>query len=571
MSIKKFGVLGAAVLTSLLVFSALAGAAGSISGRVTAEQGGTVLPVLGAWVTAVERDSHFVASAPTDSGGNYRIDGLPPGSYRVVACKLNLGCLFYPGTPRPDSAELVVVNNGAVASGIDIRFRPFVPPPHPRGGLILGRITDAQTGDGIGGAEVFAKPDNLLPVLFHTSTFPNGNYALPVPPGNYNVEAVALGYQPGAFSGNPVAVDSGDTAAGVNIALSQISVDFGSISGLITDQSNGSPLEHALVVARRLNGHGYGAALTDSSGNYRIRHLPPGLYKVAALARGYFPAIYPDSVPVRPGEETSNINLGLMPMPPPDLGIISGMVTDDSTGAPLGCAVVAAVGFDSVHHHRIVRFAHTDSTGSYTIGNLPRIPYFVIAWARGYIAELYDNVHRFEDATQVTPDASGIDFVLERRDSTGHSLAGIIRTNFGTPLPGAVLEISDWNGSLSGVALALPDGGFMLEGLAPGNYSLRASADAGTSASRPVDLSGGSNANFDVALAAPSNLRGDVNSDGLYDASDVVSILNGVFLGAMSGDPLAADLDCDGLLTASDVVLELNQVFLGATAGVCGY
>ncbi len=579
MRFKKFALLSLLTLAVALTFAANSWAVGSISGRITLEHEFAVLPVIGASVTALA-DSHFVGMAHTDSNGNYQIKNLPPGSYKVVACKFGLGCLFYPGVLHPDSADPVAVLDGQTTSGIDIQFCPFVPPP-PRFGLITGRITDASSGDGIAGAHVVAKPDNLLPVIFETTTFPNGNYTLPVPAGNYNVAAVALGFLPAVYSGNPVVVDSGDTAAGVDIALNHFSFGFGSISGQITDKNTGLPISHALVISRQLNGLGFGADLTDENGNYQIERLPQGLYKVASVARDYFPAVYPDSVPVDSGQDTPNINLALMPIPPADLGTISGTVTRDSTasspaydstGKPIEGAIVAAVGFDSVHNHRIVRFAHTDSTGNYVIGGLPKIPYFVLAWARGYFGEIYDNVRRFEDATKVTPDASGINFALTQKPDSGNSVAGLVRSSIGAPLPGVWVNVSDGSNSVVGAGVSLPDGGFIIDGLAAGTYTISATNDAGATVSQSVDLSGGSVSNLTLTLAGSANLRGDLNRDGVYTSADVVLILNAAFLGEVGNiDPMAADVDCDGFLTSSDVVREMNFVFLGQSSPICGF
>jgi len=757
-------------LISFLSFSGAAGAAGSISGQVKLEHEVALTPVAGASVSAISVDTHFtamarvvdthfVATARTDSNGNYEINNLRAANYKVVACKQDLGCLFYPGTRHPDSAGLVAVLDGQVTSGIDFTFRPFVPPPLPNPAFIAGRITDAQTGEGIADAYVaasgefltiifetrtgpdgryflpvaaggyfvraaaqgyhpgeypgnpvrveaydtvsnvdialrpfvdgfglitglitdsatgnhlpsarvvaFIVRDNVFPIIyetvsdtdggyalrvppesyhvfadkpgyqrgeypgnpvpvgpndmvrgidialnailpqpvgfiagritdaqtgegipdawvgasgeilriiFETRTGPDGRYFLPVIPGRYMVRAAAHSYEVGEYSGNPVAVEAYDTVFGVNIALFQqpISIDLGSISGQVTNAADGSPLPHALVVARQGDGFGFGTALTDENGNYRIGPLPSGFYKVAALARGFFPAVYPDRVEVRAGENTPDINLRLRPVPPPDLGTISGMVTDDSTGEPIGCALVAAVGYDSTFHHRIIRFAHTDSTGNYAIGGLPKIPYFVIAWARGYFAEIYDNVRRFADATKVTPDASGIDFALARKFDIGHSLTGIVQSSANTPLAGALVQVSDGSGSIVNAALSLPDGGFLLDGLASGSYTVSAATDE-ASASQNVDLSGGSLAGLSLTLPSGTVLRGDINQNGTYEPADVVLLLNAVFLGQAIADRMSADLNCDGNLTPADAVVELQLVFLGQTAGVCGF
>ena len=60
-----------------------------------------------------------------------------------------------------------------------------------------------------------------------------------------------------------------------------------------------------------------------------------------------------------------------------------------------------------------------------------------------------------------------------------------------------------------------------------------------------------------------ASVKGDLNGDSTLTASDVVLMLNCVFLGTGLCGPCFADVNCDGILSASDVVLELNKVFLG--------
>ncbi len=66
-------------------------------------------------------------------------------------------------------------------------------------------------------------------------------------------------------------------------------------------------------------------------------------------------------------------------------------------------------------------------------------------------------------------------------------------------------------------------------------------------------------------VTIPFSMKGDLNFDGFIDATDVVGILNYVFLGSPDPvpSPSVADVDCSGLVDASDVVLLLNKVFLG--------
>lgn len=56
---------------------------------------------------------------------------------------------------------------------------------------------------------------------------------------------------------------------------------------------------------------------------------------------------------------------------------------------------------------------------------------------------------------------------------------------------------------------------------------------------------------------------GDVNGDGILSPSDIVLLINHVFLAVSVDPPEVADINCDGNSTPADVVLGLNAVFLG--------
>lgn len=151
--------------------------------------------------------------------------------------------------------------------------------------------------------------------------------------------------------------------------------------------------------------------MTDETGHYLIENLPEGRYKVIAFAREHHPAVYPEPVSVIGGQITDGINLELELLPLELTGIIKGTVTNDSTGAPLPKALIVAFAKTNEGRH-VVRFTYSQEDGTYALMHLPQIPFYVAAWARGYMAELYNDAHRIEDATKVTPDASGIDFAL---------------------------------------------------------------------------------------------------------------------------------------------------------------
>jgi hypothetical protein len=378
----------------------------------------------------------------------------------------------------------------------------------------------------------------------------------------YRVSAVAMGYQLGIYP-NPVVVGPDQHVTGIDIQLQPLGT--GAISGRVTDRTTGLPLEHALVIAHRADGFGFGQAPTDANGDYTIGRLPAGTYRVVALARGYFPAPFPDPVTVLENQTTSGIDIALVPFAPPPAGHIAGTITDDSTALPIADAVVAAVAFDSTHRMPIIRFTHSGADGSYRIEMLPSIPFFVIAWAHGYFAELYNNAHRFEDASLVTPPADGIDFALTPKPLGPPAVSGIVlNQNLGTPLAGVLVNALTPQGAVAGSVVSLPDGSFLLEGLGPGQFTLEARSNlAPPVVVGPFDLLGDGQSGIVVNVpAAVANVRGDVNRDGLIDVVDIVSEIDAVVFGRPL-DPLLADVNCDGVMDIVDIVGLVQFVVFG--------
>jgi hypothetical protein len=86
--------------------------------------------------------------------------------------------------------------------------------------------------------------------------------------------------------------------------------------------------------------------------------------------------------------------------------------------------------------------------------------------------------------------------------------------------------------------------------------------------------SGGQPSPVGISLATPNRslsagyiwgafvLHGDATADGVIDASDVVYLLNYLFVHGPEPIPLeAGDVNCDGIVDASDLVSLLNYLF----------
>jgi hypothetical protein len=224
----------------------------------------------------------------------------------------------------------------------------------------------------------------------------------------------------------------------------------GAIIGTVTDDSTGLPLGGVSVKFYRNNATNYRWATTDSLGHYSAV-LDTGRYLVFASKPSYIGEWYDDSpnpqgaTPIYVGvgtTTTANFGLSRMgPPPPPHVqGTIVGLVTDDSTGLPIGGVRIRFYRPSGTYFSREAR---TDSLGMYQ-ALLDTGRYLVYASRFGYKPEYYDNSPTPQGATPVP--------VYQNAASTA---------NFGlapipTPIPPRLVNVS---GNVTDTATGLPIGG----------------------------------------------------------------------------------------------------------------
>jgi hypothetical protein len=87
--------------------------------------------------------------------------------------------------------------------------------------------------------------------------------------------------------------------------------------------------------------------------------------------------------------------------------------------------------------------------------------------------------------------------------------------------------------------------------------------------SKNVYVTGGSLSDY-ATIKYIQFLRGDVNVDGKRTVSDAVYLINYLFKGGPSPNPLlSGDLNCDGKVTIADVVYLINYLFKGGPPPAC--
>lgn len=266
----------------------------------------------------------------------------------------------------------------------------------------------------------------------------------------------------------------------------------GTVSGVVSDESNNLPVENATVYFLNINSNRHEVAFTNSNGEF-LKFLVEGNYKVRFYKRGYLPEFFnnqpsidlADTITVTANQNLT-INASLTPIPPPVLYTISGSVLD-SNGLPVRSIVTAFVVRDTTFptHHPNFSPRHmtaiTDSFGNYSLRVLGGFEYVVYAkpFNRNYYPEFWDNKRTFNEADRilVNDNVSNINFVMDLKPVYNNGVSGLVKDfNNGTPVEAIVSAFKLTNGRFKPFKSVRTDstGNYLIENLEPGNYILHA-------------------------------------------------------------------------------------------------
>jgi hypothetical protein len=236
--------------------------------------------------------------ASTETDGSYKICGLPTGTYAVAvsASKSAYYALwrFYNNARAYSSATPVPVTAPNETSGIDFGLGG--------GGSISGMVTDQSTGSSAGGF-VMAFDETTAQVVASSYTQADGSYTLyDVPTGSHMVGVIPAGMysvyateyynnSPDPSSASPVSVTAPDDTPNIDFTLAQ---DSGAVSGVVTDQSTGLPIQWIWIIAYDdTTDYWMGFEQPHRDGSYTIPGLPTGSYRVQAGGDAWPPSTSP--------------------------------------------------------------------------------------------------------------------------------------------------------------------------------------------------------------------------------------------------------------------------------------
>ncbi|MCI5125156.1 MAG: hypothetical protein D3925_11945 [Candidatus Electrothrix sp. AR5] len=370
----KVGIGLTSALFTIMIFLAISATAGTISGRVT--DGSAGISSAQVYVYDATVDNYSTAGyAHTDSNGDYTVNNLPIGEYKVEFVppydKNYLG-EWYNNKESFYNATSVAVTAPETTAGINVEVAA--------GGGISGRITNT---DGAGVPCFFEVYDSNQNSAGYGLTDSNGDYIVTgLPKGYYKVKFNPSIYGDGSYvsewynngtdfnSATAVTVIVSNTTSGIDAVLAL----GGAISGRVTGADGVALSSGTVEVYDSNNNYISSRYFGGGNGEYTIEGLPTGNYKILFISHDgnhanewHNDAVSFDSaelLTVTSPDTLTDINAALAVG-----GGISGRVTN-ATGKGISHATINV--FDSNQNKiSFSGFPWTNPDGTYTITGLP--------------------------------------------------------------------------------------------------------------------------------------------------------------------------------------------------------
>jgi hypothetical protein len=355
----------------------LIGVSGKISGTVTKSDQQTAIS--DAFVTAFDANDDVLSNDTTDTNGDYELAHFNTSTYTVKV---------YDGGNIIASSNSVSVTDGSTT---DQDFSAA-------GGSISGTVTDSNA-TAIQGAVLIASSLNKGG-LYKDTTDGSGDYKIEELPADFYI----LSVDPNGNDYVSSKIDDVNVVANTETSNQDFTLTSdGKITGSVENSSQ-EAIEGAIVFATAPEDANsdpnimFIYTLTDSSGDYTVRHLRSGTYSIYVSDSSYVSDIELN-VAVTAGQTTSGKNFTLGTSG----GKISGTVYESDGETPIPNALVSCTS-DAGSFGTIL----ANANGQYTLERLQATTYKVKASAIDFESETLSDI-----VVTGTEENSGNDFTLD--------------------------------------------------------------------------------------------------------------------------------------------------------------
>ena len=371
------------------------------------------------------------------------------------------------------------------------------------------------------------------------------------------------------------------------------------VRGHVFAADSGQPLRKAQVriVAGELRENRL--ATTDVDGRYEFKDVRPGRYTISANKGSYVGLSYGQQRPVdapKPLQILDNQTVERLDFSLPRGSVIAGRIVDEF-GEPMSDVQVAPQQYQSVQGQRRLvpsgRMASTDDMGEFRLFGIPPGQYYLSATWRNQSAMVNGGT---QDRTAYAPmyfpgtdnpaQAQRItlavgqevtDLVMALKPMRATRVSGTVMTSDGRPMTGMVMAMSagGFGFNMGSSGPVRPDGTFNINGLAPGEYTLRAQSfgpggqDAETAMVK-ITATGDDITDLRIVGAKPSTLSGRIVVDPAAAASLPPALRIGPFPiepGAMPMGMRPTQMGEDGTFEMKSAPGKMRIMLMNQTAG----
>ena len=223
--------------------------------------------------------------AVTDAEGRYRISDLPPGDYSVLFFHTRLGEMGVSVGPRPitvEGTDSLRIDLGTPSMFTLVSSQCLMEDFTPGTGVIAGWVGDGSTGVGMPGAQVTLSWDaeaTQHPDQLNLRTGSNGWYLTCEAPAATPISAAARFLDREGRRRELTVAEHSSTEAGFLL----FELESTSVGGRLLDASAATPVTGAVVWLRGTSIRG----LTDGSGRFNLKDVPPGTYMLMSEHLAY--------------------------------------------------------------------------------------------------------------------------------------------------------------------------------------------------------------------------------------------------------------------------------------------